>query len=225
MNKSYEHYWDEEVLQYTYQNPDKKITKARFNKILTKVWPKCMTMSNIINGFKATGLFPWDPNMIPEEAPSILTELPNPQFQNFPDSNLTLHSPITHLHDENDSDTDATFCDEHIQSPSLLVCNDENEISIPTTPIFEPPADKNTYKLLNYSSSGESKENMPYSPKPGPSGLQRPSVANSSHSDTSDIDVTQFHSNYNSSKRLRIYSSTSDSDNDNFASLNETFNR
>lgn len=60
VNNSFEDHWNEEVLSFTYQHPDKEITKACFNKILSKIWPKCMAMSYIINGFKATGLLPWD---------------------------------------------------------------------------------------------------------------------------------------------------------------------
>ncbi|CAG9585537.1 unnamed protein product [Danaus chrysippus] len=39
-----------------------------------------MTITNISNGFRATGLYPYNPDAIPEEAfaPSALSELPNP---------------------------------------------------------------------------------------------------------------------------------------------------
>lgn len=59
--RSFEHHWDAEVLAFLSQNPDKKLTKARFNVVLSNVWSKCMTHSNITNGFKATGLFPLNP--------------------------------------------------------------------------------------------------------------------------------------------------------------------
>lgn len=83
VNKSFEHHWDEEVLNYLCASADRTLTKTIFNKIFTRVWPKCMTHSNIVNGFKATGLFPFDPQVIPEEAfaPSVLTEIPCPQTQ------------------------------------------------------------------------------------------------------------------------------------------------
>lgn len=83
VNRSYEHYWDEEVLLYAYQHPNQKLTKMRFNKKFTKVWSRCMTQKNIVNGFRTTGLYPYNPNAIPEEAyaPSILTQLPDPGLQ------------------------------------------------------------------------------------------------------------------------------------------------
>ncbi|XP_044582951.1 MFS-type transporter clz9-like [Cotesia glomerata] len=76
--RSFEHHWDAEVLLFLEQNPDKKLTKSRFNIILSKVWSKCMTQSNITSGFQATGLYPFNPNAIPEIAfgPSTVTEVP-----------------------------------------------------------------------------------------------------------------------------------------------------
>lgn len=80
VNKSFEHYWDQEVLRYMYQNPERRITKTSFNAIFTKVWSQCLTHENIVSGFRATGLYPFNPDILPDEAfaPSILTELPAP---------------------------------------------------------------------------------------------------------------------------------------------------
>ncbi|KAL7635492.1 UNVERIFIED_CONTAM: hypothetical protein RMT77_014561 [Armadillidium vulgare] len=78
--RSFEHHWDSEVLTFMEQNPNKKLTKARFNSILSNVWSKSMTHNNIISGFRATGLYPLNPQAIPETsvAPSLLTEAPAP---------------------------------------------------------------------------------------------------------------------------------------------------
>lgn len=88
--RSFEHHWDAEVLLFMDQNRDKKLTKARFNVILSSVWSKCMTHSNITSGFRATGLYPFNPQAIPETAfaPSILTEAPAPngEQENVPAS-------------------------------------------------------------------------------------------------------------------------------------------
>ncbi|XP_045509196.1 uncharacterized protein LOC123704756 isoform X3 [Colias croceus] len=83
VNKSFEHHWDEAVLNFLHENPNEILTKATFNQLFTKVWYKCMTYNNIVNGFKATGLFPFNPEAIPEEAyaPSVLTEIPYPQIE------------------------------------------------------------------------------------------------------------------------------------------------
>ncbi|XP_046975196.1 uncharacterized protein LOC124541384 [Vanessa cardui] len=78
--RSFEHHWDQELLKFVSKNPERKLNKSSFNMILSEVWPKCMTHDNIVNGFKATGLYPFDPEAIAEEAfaPSALTELSIP---------------------------------------------------------------------------------------------------------------------------------------------------
>lgn len=164
VNRSYEHYWDEEVLLYAYQHPNQKLTKMRFNKIFTKVWSKCMTPSNIVNGFRATGLYPYDPNVIPEEAfaPSMLTHLPDPGLQAsstyelMPDTStqrvhsdlrISVESPRRDIN----SDTNVTDFEENDSdvSQSLLTQNQFDKIS--HSPIH-------IKKLVDYSSSNESLE-------------------------------------------------------------------
>lgn len=78
--RSFEHHWDQELIKYVSQHPERTLNKTSFNVILSQVWPKCMTINNIANGFRATGLYPYNPDAIPEEAfaPSLLSELPNP---------------------------------------------------------------------------------------------------------------------------------------------------
>lgn len=75
--KSYESFWDQEVLNFLVTQPGKSLTKMRFGEIFSKVWLKAMTPSNIISGFKATGIFPFNPDVIPESAfaPSLITHV------------------------------------------------------------------------------------------------------------------------------------------------------
>lgn len=163
VNKSYEHHWDEEVLLYAYQYPDRKLTKQRFCKMFTKVWQKCMTQQNIINGFKATGLYPYDPYVIPQEAyaPSALTQL---QLQNVSrvqqvsDSEDIVVSP---RHD-NSSDTNATYYEENLRdiSPSIMAQIDNDRLQENNLPernkIDLQFPTRSTGKLVDYSSSTES---------------------------------------------------------------------
>lgn len=169
VNKSYESHWDEEVLLYAYQYPDRKITKQRFSKIFDKVWFKCMTQENIINGFKATGLYPYDPHAIPEVAyaPSALTQLSATQLQNHstvkqaPDIGDVMVSP---RHD-NSSDTNVTCFEENPRdlsfSPSILAQIDADELSendlaeLNIMDILQFPTSSSTRKLVDYSSSSE----------------------------------------------------------------------
>lgn len=73
--RSFETYWDEEVLKFWRQFPDRVLSKDRFGKIFTPVWLKSMSMNNIVSGFKATGIYPFDKNIIPDSAyaPSDIT--------------------------------------------------------------------------------------------------------------------------------------------------------
>lgn len=139
VNKSYEHHWDQEVLLYAYQHPDRKLTKQRFGKIFTKVWSKCMTQENITNGFRATGIYPYDPNAIPEEAyaPSALTQN---TVEGLPDS--PIQAP------------DTEFEDMHITpipSPMLRRTRSDSEASFfeVTEPVEE--AIKETYQDMSPS--------------------------------------------------------------------------
>lgn len=223
INKSFEHFWDEQVLQFNYQNPQKKLTKARFNKILTKVWPKCMTQSNIENGFRATGLYPWDPSAIPEEAfaPSILTHLTiAPSGTGI---SMTAPSSPECIQVPHDTvDPDATFYDEDNSAQNLTTAKKHVE-----------QANHTLKKIVDYSSSTESAqgeidsiannvptENIRYdSPVPGPSGLhvrystpvpgRRPPTLLSSPSEGSDIEHhLPIHLNY-PARNIRIYTSSS----------------
>lgn len=76
--RSFEAHWDQQVLLFWEKHPERVITKSRFNHIFSKVWSRCMTNENIVSGFRATGMYPYDPSAIPVYAfaPSTLTELP-----------------------------------------------------------------------------------------------------------------------------------------------------
>ncbi|KAJ2940839.1 hypothetical protein O0L34_g10097 [Tuta absoluta] len=156
VNKSFEHYWDEEVLLYAYQNPERKITKTRFGKIFTKVWSRCMTQSNIINGFRATGLYPYDPSVIPDQAyaPSVLTEIPDPQLHNV--SNNSIISATAKR--DKTPDSDATDYEDNFQNVSPSVLNQNEELQENYT-VFDKTTQLSMQvasKLVDYSSSSES---------------------------------------------------------------------
>ena len=73
--RSFEHYWDTEVLKYWRTHPDRVVTKARFGSICTPAFNKSLSITNISNGFRATGIYPFDPTAIPDIAfaPSAIT--------------------------------------------------------------------------------------------------------------------------------------------------------
>ena len=74
--RSHEHFWDQEVLKFWCTHPDRIITKARLGHLCTPAYNQALTISNITSGFCATGIYPFDPDAIPEVAfaPSLVTE-------------------------------------------------------------------------------------------------------------------------------------------------------
>ncbi|KAK9675100.1 hypothetical protein QE152_g40635 [Popillia japonica] len=86
--RAYESYWDEEVMLLWTQQAcgqgdsieeiyaDRVIRKSKFGKIFSRAWTKAATPSNVMSGFKATGIYPFDPSAIKDEAfaPSELTQ-------------------------------------------------------------------------------------------------------------------------------------------------------
>lgn len=78
-----------------------------------------MTLDNIVNGFKATGLYPYNSAALPEEAyaPSVLTERPLAP-ENITTDNITslsvmnFREQLLQRSDNNDSDSDKTFYEE-----------------------------------------------------------------------------------------------------------------
>lgn len=73
----FETYWDQEVLQFMRHNPGNSLTKQRFSAIFTHVWDKVCTPANIKAGFRATGIYPFQPDIIPDTAfaPSTVTHM------------------------------------------------------------------------------------------------------------------------------------------------------
>ncbi|CAB3226678.1 unnamed protein product [Arctia plantaginis] len=154
-------------------NPDRTLKKADFNKIFSQVWPKCMTHTNIVNGFKATGLYPYKPEAIPEEAfaPSVLSEIPYPQNQNKPMQNPKSDANVDTDSDENQRNLDINTSNILDLTPDEFnVINiDDNLTVTPRTEqcdnlqIFlpQPTALKaqNISRIVDYSSSTDISEN------------------------------------------------------------------
>lgn len=66
--KSFKHNWNEKVIKYWIQFPDRNISKERCGQLLTPAWIKSLTIDNKSNGFRATGIYSCDPTIIKDEA-------------------------------------------------------------------------------------------------------------------------------------------------------------
>lgn len=49
-------------------NPSRKITRLQFGKLLAEAWTKAATNDNAVSSFRATGIFPYNPEAVPEHA-------------------------------------------------------------------------------------------------------------------------------------------------------------
>ena len=92
--RAFEHYWDEEVLRFWRQRPNRTLSKELFGHLFTPVWNKTMTISNIQSGFQKCGIFPFDGNAIPDHtfAPSDVT---NVKVSNQSKDNTSTQFPPT----------------------------------------------------------------------------------------------------------------------------------
>lgn len=89
--RSFETFWDQEVLNFFDSHRDENdITRLNFPDVFTPAWGRSMTQSNMTSGFRATGIYPLNPNVILEDAfaPSTVTELPPPELNNQQSSGL-----------------------------------------------------------------------------------------------------------------------------------------
>jgi hypothetical protein len=79
------HYWDEQVLLFYSHSTDCTLTKWRFGKIFAEAWDKAATPANIKAGFCATGVYPFDPSIIPDKAfaSSLVTQNEGAQVSNI----------------------------------------------------------------------------------------------------------------------------------------------
>jgi len=86
--RSLKHHWTEEGLKTARQHAAMKLSKQEFLKVFATAWRKSATIENALSGFCSTGLFPFNPKQIPDDAflPSRTTERP------LPASDVTLPS-------------------------------------------------------------------------------------------------------------------------------------
>jgi len=63
------------VILFYSHSTERTLTKQIFGKIFTEAWDNAATPANIIAGFRATGIYPFNPSIISDEAfaPSLVT--------------------------------------------------------------------------------------------------------------------------------------------------------
>lgn len=119
--------WDKELCKWQRQNPRKKIPKPDFIALLTK-FAQEVSSSNIINGFKATGIYDSDPNIkgpnnqaIPESifSPRDLQKYKKGLLRNVGTDETTMAVPqIAQPEDRTIVETEQPLTTEHMQLSS-----------------------------------------------------------------------------------------------------------
>ena len=69
-------YWESNLMKYNNTHSGRVLNKVNFWDIFIPSWNSSITPKNIIVGFKKTGVYPHDPEVIPKEslAPSLITD-------------------------------------------------------------------------------------------------------------------------------------------------------
>ena len=63
-------YWRQECHNFLVQNPGRVVTRHEFSQLFSKAWCNAMSMTNIMGGFKTTGIFPLSREVLLPPIPS-----------------------------------------------------------------------------------------------------------------------------------------------------------
>lgn len=66
--KSLKHHFYSAVEKWQRNHPDRKLGRLQFGELLQDCWGKAATPGNAVSGFKATGIYPFNPDAIPDYA-------------------------------------------------------------------------------------------------------------------------------------------------------------
>jgi len=61
--------WVDVCRKHLFAHPSRMITKFQFSLLFSEAWCKSMTIDNILSGFRATGVYLFNPNVILDELP------------------------------------------------------------------------------------------------------------------------------------------------------------
>ena len=76
--KSVESYYDEAISQWLRNHPGRAVTTWQVAGLFAEAYGRAATIQTAVNGFRSTGIMPYDPNVIPDHmyAPSDVTDTP-----------------------------------------------------------------------------------------------------------------------------------------------------
>lgn len=91
--KSLKGYFYEACRRMVLADPNKKINRLQFGKLLGDAWGKSATVNNAVSAFKATGISPYHPDVIPDYA-FLLQQVTEPVYQNAENETLEQYMPV-----------------------------------------------------------------------------------------------------------------------------------
>ena len=151
--------WNEEMRIYTRNSAGVKLEKKTFFKIFSPVWAKSMTVDLAQAGFRATGLFPVNRRVIPDDAfaPSTVTDRCMPDQQStetggLPPSNTD--SGQVPLTDTLPSTVQLLVVDDQLPVSSGLSSH-TNEAVVSVTVLPEMPMVLSVDELTSTSTTGD----------------------------------------------------------------------
>ena len=67
-------HWFQACRDYLYTNPGRVVTKFQFSRLFSQAWSNGMTISNITAGFRHTGIYPFNPNVILDKIEEVCVD-------------------------------------------------------------------------------------------------------------------------------------------------------
>ncbi|KAL3265293.1 hypothetical protein HHI36_009503 [Cryptolaemus montrouzieri] len=110
-----------ETRNWMLSHKDRKINRYIAGKLIGNAWARAATSSDAVNGFRACGIFPYNPSAIPDSYFAISDN----SFQNLDEENLAQDQPVAR---ELDANADvASYYVEPQPGPSSSTVNSERE--------------------------------------------------------------------------------------------------
>lgn len=75
--KSLKTFYYQACREWMQSHPGRKLGQLQFGELLTKSWGKSATAGNATSGFRATGIFPWNPDSVPDHAYTVSDRIIN----------------------------------------------------------------------------------------------------------------------------------------------------
>ena len=84
--------WQEECFSYRVENPCQGVTRYSFSLVFHRAWVRAMTMQNITNGFRISGVYPVDRERVVSSVPPV-SPAATSKLEKLKEKGVPLYSP------------------------------------------------------------------------------------------------------------------------------------